>query len=174
MSEPTPEVREKLIAFTANGVPGAREYLRIMASLVGMGDDLVDEDLVPVRRQDFVVRMLYATLVQLPSNPFFVAHGAHLSAVVTDILVHWEASDRWKGSDDSVRHLFGFVRRENIDGLFVAVGAITGGIDHARRVAEAMITHLHRDGETVEDWVKEGRQNVDDAEHSRDVGDEPI
>lgn len=149
--------RDAFFDFAARGDAAAIEYLDAIAALVYLADDSVDEDLPFATRQDYMLRILWLTLVRLPSNPFHARFGGSMAPLVMEILVFWQKSDEWKQTGDLKRKLFGFVRRENIDGLVVAVAGIVGGADHAKAVAERIMELCHSHGETLEDWMNEGR-----------------
>lgn len=139
------------------GDADAEAYLRDVADIIYLADSLVDEDLSFEQRQKFTVGLMHIMLCRLPMNAFHRHYGAVLSPLWTSVLVTWEQSDTWKVSGDLKQKIFGFVRRENIDGLVVAVAAIVGGLDHARMVGDLLYQVCHNTGETLEDWIAEGK-----------------
>lgn len=152
-----PEVQKQIFDFIAKGDPAASEYLALIAELVYLADDSVDEELDFDTRQQFMMRILEITMVKLPFNAFFVRMNTHLAPLILDILVHWQKADDWKRNGDLKRKLFAFVRRENIDSLVVAVAGIMGGIEHAKDVTERIMTMCHVNSETFEEWCAEGK-----------------
>jgi hypothetical protein len=147
--------RDELLRFIAGGNRDAENYLRVMTQTVRLADNLADESLTFTERQQHVMRILYAEWCVLPSNPFYHQHAAQLAPLLEGVLTAWEQSDKWKATGDTKQKMFGFVRRENIDSLAVAVAAIVGGLDHARKVIDLLYDVCHNTGETFEDWTAE-------------------
>lgn len=150
-----PNQIDDFLAFVANGNRDAFDYLKIMARIVYQADDVVDEPLDAAGRQELIARMLWDVFVELPRNRFHVQYALVLAPLLSDVIVQWQKSDEWRKGTDATRHVFGFVRRENMDSLVGAVAGITGGREHALDVAEAVMRVCHADGETVEQWVGE-------------------
>jgi len=143
------------LAFVSNGNPDAYRYLEIMARVVYHADDIVDEQLDPAEVQDLMAQLLWAVFVELPRNRFHVEHSLVLAPLLSDVIVQWQKSDEWRVPESNyARKVFGFVRRENMDGLVGAVAGIVGGRKHALAVAEKVMDICHADGETVDDWIK--------------------
>lgn len=155
MSVPVAKL-EPFIAFVARGRPDAAAYMRFMAEAVYLADDAVDEDLTAEQRQEYMARLLWIFAVEMPRNPFHSRYAAELAPLLSDAIVQWEKSDEWRRQRDPgyTRSVFGFVRRENMDGLIVAIAGIVGGRSHAKAVAEMTIDVFHADGETVGRWLK--------------------
>ena len=145
-----------LIRFVSHGDDAAFAYLEIMARLVYLADDLVDEDLGEVGRQELVAALLWAIFVELPANPFHQRNAHRLAPLLSDIIVQWHKADDWRRRKEPgyAREVFGFVRRENMDSLVGAVAGIVGGREHAMAVAELVMDICHADGETVEQWME--------------------
>lgn len=143
------------LQFVANGDAEAYSYLEIMARVVYQADDLVDEDLNPEGRQELMAALLWDVFVELPRNTFHRRNAATLAPLLSDVIVQWHKSDQWRraGAPGYARAVFGFVRRENMDGLVGAVAGIVGGREHAMAVAELVMDVCHADGETVEEWL---------------------
>ena len=152
--------REQLpefLRFVTNGNADAYRYLEIMARVVYYADDVVDEPLDEVGRQDLISKLLWAVFVELPQNRFHVAHSMVLAPLLSDVIVQWQKSDEWRRLKDPgyARSVFGFVRRENMDSLVGAVAAIVGGRTHALAVAELVMDVCHGSGETAEQWIED-------------------
>ena len=144
-----------ILHFIACGDEAAAMYLGVMAELVRLADDLADEDMAAVQRQEKVARLLYLALVVLPSNSFFQRHGSQLSTHFAAIVVDWVVADHWKQNGTEKQQMFGYVRRENMDSLAVAVAVIVGGIDHGIQVSTRLFEVCHADGETFGEWAAE-------------------
>lgn len=158
MALPADETEQRdFLRFVANGNEDAAQYLWIMAQTARLADDLADEALTPRQRQDMLARLLHATFCLLPFNPFHQRYGREMATVLADVIVQWAAADDWRTRADPKRQVFGFVRRENMDSLAIAVSAITGGIEHARAVNERLMDDVHNTGETLDSWLSEGK-----------------
>lgn len=149
--------RAEFWAFVTCGDSAATEYLEMVANLVYLADDSADEDLDFATRQRYLMEILHIAMCRMPMNAFFARYSHTLAPLLMDVIVHWQKSDEWKQTGDLKRKIFGFVRRENIDSLVVAVSAIVGGIDHAGRVTERIMDTAHTSGETLEEWMDEGK-----------------
>lgn len=155
---PLPSNAQERIAFlrfVANNNAAALEYLQIICAMVYFADDAVDEPLDAAGRQELVAKLLWAAVVDLPRCRFHQLYAVQLAPLLSEVIVSWQKSDEWRKSGDATRETYGFVRRENIDGLAVAVAAIVGGREHALAVTEAIMDVCHATGETVQDWVSE-------------------
>jgi hypothetical protein len=150
------ENMDGFLTYVANGNADAKAYLEIMARVVYYADDIVDEPLDEIRRQELMARLLWAVFVELPYNRFHVQHGITLAPLLSDVIVQWHKSDEWRRmkTPNYARQVFGFVRRENMDSLVGAVAGIVGGRTHAMAVAELVMDVCHASGETIEDWAK--------------------
>lgn len=146
------KAREALLRWTM-GDTHAADFLAQIAEIARLADDIVDE---LSDRQKKVCWLLVRTLVALPRNPFFAAHGVTLGPVMMTIIAQWEKSDEWRFSSDPLKQTHGFVIREGIGNLVHAVAAIVGGYDHAVATVEDFFQTCHAGStETVSDWVKE-------------------
>ena len=154
---PDPEAQRKLLHFIAKGDPAAAGFLAAIVELVYLADDAVDEDLAFDVRQKMMSRLLWIVMVDLPRNPFWLRHQTAFSGLIAETLVFWTVSDTWKRTGDLKRKMFGYVRRENVDGIAVAVAAIVGGEAHAAQVVEELMRVCHDPSESFEDWCKEDR-----------------
>ena len=155
MAIPSDQLHQ-FLQVVANGNADAYRYLEIMARIVYYADDVVDEPLDDIARQDLVAKLLWAVFVELPQNRFHVAHSLVLAPLLSDVIVQWQKSDEWRVPESNyTRKVFGFVRRENMDSLVVAVAGITGGREHALTVAELVMDVCHASGETVEQWIED-------------------
>lgn len=144
--------REMFLRWT-RGDEYAADFLEDIANVARLADDIVDED---ENRQRNMCWLLYTTLTKIPTNPFYLAHLVELKPLITNILIQWHQSDEWRSGRDARKRTFGFVYRENVGGIAMAVAGIIGGYEHARAVADEYFeTCLSWSDETVEQWVKE-------------------
>lgn len=149
--------RRQFFEFVCKGNPAAIEYLELVCEIVYLADDSVDEDLDFDTRQKYMLRILFILGGVLPLNGFYQRYAPSYAPLWMDILVHWQKSDQWKTQGDLKRKIFGFVRRENVDSLVVATAAIIGGPEHAGQVTEMIMDTVHNTGETLTDWISEGK-----------------
>lgn len=149
--------RKAFFEFVCRGNPAAIEYLEMVTEIVFLADESVDEALDWETRQTYMVRLLFILGGVLPMNGFYQQYAANFAPLWMDILIHWQKSDQWKMKGDLKRKIFGFVRRENVDSLAVATAALLGGPDHAGRVTEMLLDTVHATGETLDDWINEGK-----------------
>lgn len=144
--------RRVLLGWTL-GNEAAADFLREIADLARIADDVVDKD---TGRQERVRQLLDRCLLLLPNNAFYRQNAELLAPALNEALVGWQLGDDWRKSDDGKRRLFGFVYRESTDRIAVAVAFIIGGHDHSLRVARELYDICHQPfTETVEQWSSE-------------------
>lgn len=145
--------RRALVLRWTRGDEAAANFLHQMAEMVRLADDVVDE---AENRQRNVCWLLSRAWTVLPFNPFYQAHGIVLGPLLNSIIIRWQQSDEFRVSGDRLKQTFGFVIREDIGTLTIAVASIIGGYEHAKQVADEMFAICHSGStETVDDWVKE-------------------
>jgi hypothetical protein len=152
-----PQKIEQIIKTASCGDRYAEEYLRYTIELVAVADDLADEDLPFHQRQAYVIRLLEIAYFILPNNAFYMKFAPVLAPLIMNVLITWKKSDEWKMKGDRRRQMYGFVWRENVDSIVVAVAAILRGAIHAEIVMDLMMDHHDVGAESFEDWVAEGK-----------------
>lgn len=70
--------------------PAAAAWLLDLWEVSQVFDDFADGDSVPREALDAAI---YASLVDMPANPFFLAHAATLSPMLASLVLKWKASD---------------------------------------------------------------------------------
>ena len=70
--------------------PEAAGWLLDIWQLIQAWDDVADEDGIERDRLD---RAIWASLVTMPANPFYLAHAASLQAGLALQILKWQASD---------------------------------------------------------------------------------
>lgn len=143
-----------LCARFANGDPAAARFLENIANIARLADDIADGDsLNPVGD---MAELLTRVVVDNALNPFFQKHAEALTAVMANSIVLWRKSEDWRQSSNRKTRMFGFVSREAVEHVAYTVAFITGGFDHATRVAETIQLVSHQASEeTFEDWEAE-------------------
>jgi hypothetical protein len=152
-----PDQIEKIIKVASCGDRYAEEYLRYTIELVAVADDLADEDMAFEKRQAHVIRLLEIAYFILPNNAFYMKFAPVLAPLVMNVLITWKKSDELKMTGNRWRQMYGFVWRENVDSIVVAVAAIMKGAAHAESVIDLMMHHHETRAESFEDWVAEGK-----------------
>jgi hypothetical protein len=115
--------------------------------MIQMLDDVADGD--PVSRDD-LNGAIWASLVTMPANPFYLANAAALQSGLATLVLKWQASDdaERQGWADARS----FVWRAGYYDLILLVVLLTKG--HATAMGKAM-TVMHLYGETLHEYLKE-------------------
>lgn len=127
--------------------PAAVEWLLDVWTLIQMLDDVADGD--PVSRADLDAA-IWAALVTMPANPFFLANAAALQTGLAQLVLKWQASDdaERQGQADARS----FVWRAGYYDLVLLAVLLTKG--HTGAMKDAMsVMHLY--GETLHEYLKE-------------------
>jgi hypothetical protein len=127
--------------------PAAVEWLLDVWRMIQMLDDVADGD--PVSRDD-LNGAIWASLVTMPANPFYLANAAALQSGLATLVLKWQASDdaERQGWADARS----FVWRAGYYDLILLVVLLTKG--HATAMGKAM-TVMHLYGETLHEYLKE-------------------
>ena len=125
----------------------AVEWLLDVWRMIQMLDDVADGD--PVSRDDLNAA-IWAALVTMPANPFFLANAAALQTALAQMVLKWQASDdaERQGQADARS----FVWRAGYYDLVLLVVLLTKGHADAMKGAKT-IMHLY--GETLHEYLKE-------------------
>ena len=134
-------------AVTLDLPPAAVEWLLDVWRLIQMLDDVADGD--PVSRDD-LNGAIWASLVTMPANPFFLANVAALQTGLAALVLKWQASDDAEraGTADARS----FMWRAGYYDLVLLVVLLTKG--HATAMSQAK-TVMHLYGETLHEYLKE-------------------
>ena len=114
----------------------AVEWLIDVWRLIQMLDDVADGD--PVSRDD-LNDAIWASLVTMPANPFFLANAAALQAAMAQLVLKWQASDdaEREGQADARS----FMWRAGYYDLVLLVVLLTRGHADAMKAAKTVM-HL--------------------------------
>ena len=125
----------------------AVDWLIDIWRLIQMLDDIADGDAVS---RDDLNAGIWAALVTMPANPFYLANAAALQAGLAQMVLKWQASDdaERQGKADARS----FVWRAGYYDLVLLVVLLTKG--HAGAMKDAM-TVMHLYGETLHEYLKE-------------------
>lgn len=134
-------------AVTLDLPSAAVEWLLDVWRMIQMLDDVADGD--PISRDD-LNGVIWASLVTMPANPFFLANAAALQTALAQLVLKWQASDdaERQGQADARS----FVWRAGYYDLVLLVVLLTKG--HADAMKDAK-TVMHLYGETLHEYLKE-------------------
>ena len=127
--------------------PDAAGWLLDIWQLIQAWDDVADEDGIERDRLD---RAIWASLVTMPANPFYLANAVTLQAGLALLVLKWQASDDAEraGKADARSYMW----RAGYYDLVLLVVLLTKG--HATAMKDAM-TVMHLYGETLHEYLKE-------------------
>ncbi len=122
----------EIIPLCCNGDKAAERYLRQIAYVTRVIDDLVDKDVdIP---EDKIYRTFFILSVEIPTNPFYLKHMGPLLGVQSAAYNAWMDANKWeKGTEEQKKHAL--VIRDYINELCPLVAFLTGGYDSMRKVS---------------------------------------
>jgi hypothetical protein len=127
--------------------PEAAGWLMDIWRMIQMLDDVADGD--PVSRDDLNAA-IWASLVTMPANPFFLANAAALQTALAQMVLKWQASD--DAERQGMADARSFIWRAGYYDLVLLVVLLTKG--HANAMKDAMIV-MRLYGETLDEYLKE-------------------
>ncbi len=135
-----------LVAQAVHGHPEALSFLRDMAFVMHLFDDLVDRDRrVP---DGEIVDALWRALVSLPRNAFYREHENLLHPIVINAIINWRIAThierQEKMSETALQTAF-IVRSTYID-LVTTSALIVGGPEWAVHVGPGLRAWAHAEG----------------------------
>ena len=127
--------------------PEAAGWLLDIWQLIQAWDDVADSDGIERDRLD---RAIWASLVTMPANPFYLANDGALQDGLALLVLKWQASDDAErlGKADARSYMW----RAGYYDLVLLVVLLTKG--HATAMKDAM-TVMHLYGETLHEYLKE-------------------
>ena len=127
--------------------PEAAGWLLDVWQLIQTLDDVADGDAVG---RDDLNAAIWAALVTMPANPFYLANAQALQSALASLVLKWQASDdaERQGKADARS----FMWRAGYYDLILLVVLLTKG--HATAMSKAM-TVMHLYGETLHEYLKE-------------------
>jgi hypothetical protein len=127
--------------------PEAAAWLLDVWQLIQTLDDVADGD--PVSR-DGLNAAIWAALVTMPANPFYLTNAQALQSGLATLVLKWQASD--DAERQSKADARSFMWRAGYYDLILLVVLLTKG--HATAMGKAM-TVMHLYGETLHEYLKE-------------------
>lgn len=127
--------------------PEAASWLLDVWQMIQALDDVADGDAIERPRLD---NAIWASLVTMPANPFYLANAQALQAGLALLVLKWQASDDAERED--LADARSFMWRAGYYDLVLLVVLLTKG--HAGAMKNAMkVMHLY--GETLHEYLKE-------------------
>lgn len=134
--------------FRALGLPpDAGNWLLDIWQLIQAWDDVADDDKIERARLD---RAIWASLVTMPANPFYLANAPALQAGLACMVLKWQAADDAERAGEADAR--SFVWRAGYYDLVLLVVLLTKG--YAAAIKDAK-TVMHLYGETLREYRKE-------------------
>ena len=133
----------------------AADFLWLGFALTQQADDFVDRD-VPAENIDSgaMLRLLHYALVDIPSNPFYMAHRAWFAPIFSTSFLMWEATETWRQSPVADTRKFAYTWRESCEQLIFMTARLIGGLDHARNVIRDVHQYYHVEHQGSEDYYQ--------------------
>lgn len=127
--------------------PEAAAWLLDVWQLIQTLDDVADGDSVS---RDNLNATIWAALVTMPANPFYLANAQALQSGLASLVLKWQASDDAEraGKADARSYMW----RAGYYDLILLVVLLTKG--HATAMQDA-VTVMHLYGETLHEYLKE-------------------
>ena len=127
--------------------PDAGGWLLDVWQMIQALDDVADGDAIDRPRLD---RAIWASLVTMPANPFYLANAPALQAGLALLVLKWQAADDAERAGEADAR--SFMWRAGYYDLVLLVVLLTKG--HATAMKQAK-TVMHIYGETLHDYLKE-------------------
>ena len=134
----TPEERktndlacDEIFKLCANGNEHAEKYLKDIAHVSRVFDDLIDKDYEVKDEQ--ICRAFFELLGGLWLNPFFTQNAGVLLGLHIGSFNSWMDANNWESSEDKTKQLYAHVMKDFINELLGTVAFLTGGYAHMRK-----------------------------------------
>ena len=99
-----------------------------------------------------IERVIYLTLVQMPSNPFFQAHANRLLPVLSNVVLKWTAANVMEDAKHEEQLPKAYMWRAGFYDLILEVVNVSHGFNFAQSAAPYILALY---GETYEEYKKE-------------------
>ena len=156
--------REMLMLWFNNN-ESAADFLEMMIEISQDADDLVDED--NLYKSDFMVKVLHFCIVDLLGNAFYRSYADWLRPTISNVILMWGGSNRWKNSSKAIDNQWAFVYRDGIEMLVNQVAYLIGGVEHAQNVTlDCHEFFAMQDSESYEQWLKKEKPSEKNKKQS--------
>lgn len=124
---------DRIMPVAANGNKNAERYLRDIAFIARKIDDLYDKDTEV--GQEEIERLFYLLLIDLPTNPFYLAN---FQALITQHIViynAWMDANSWEHEEDLSKLRASMIMRDYVGEIIPLVAFLTGGSKSMREIS---------------------------------------
>lgn len=130
----------------------AAKLIEYLFEVSQIADDFVDAD-VDFDKNQAMHRLLMLSLVQIPTNVFYIKFSSWLMPIYSASITQWCASNIWEDSDQTMRS-FAWAMRDVLELVIHQCVLLERGSEEALRVAIG-VGHYFRnneDAETIENF----------------------
>ena len=121
---------QKLVTFL-QGDENAVRFCIDLVFLLHLWDDLIDKD---THREDNEINDAFrVALVDIPSNPFYIAYAHHLRPLFMNVILQWHCANKLERGIEHEKHIAFGIRAAFIQ-LFVYCAYLIGGSQWAEKV----------------------------------------
>jgi hypothetical protein len=129
----------------AKGNRAAADYVLSLVEVLHFWDDLIDKDCAVSDRT--IHRMFMHMLVEMPRNPFFLAHQQNLTPVLIMAIQNWHVANAVeRGECLDIPMECAFIIRSAYTDIITLVATICGGYEHGVEVGKAVRALAHEEG----------------------------
>ena len=134
--------------------PDAARMVCIITRMVRHADNCADRE--NEQPTPAMSNAMNCALVELPSNPFYMAHIASLGPLLSTIFVVWDASETLRCNGITQRRMWAFAWRDLISVVLFHTANLVGGPKCASLAVHTFVRDcIDENTETFEQWEKE-------------------
>lgn len=137
---------DDLFLQAANGNSDAYQFLVDVTEVAHFWDDLIDRDTKIVDVD--IHKCMEQAVLGLPSNPFYRANFAGLSALIATAIQNWKTANEFEASGGDYEKRIAYITRSSYVDIVIHVARICGGSTHAARVSREARLIAHAEGYT--------------------------
>ena len=160
MTEPATPMTEQdkiaadreFIAWACRGDQDACALLDVLGYVAHLWDDLVDRD--RERAPEEITRAFWALLVDLPANPFWLAHAGQLIPVLREGINAWLDANQLEQRDDLTSRAQAYSLRTAYNQLLTTCAYLVGGFPWMRTVSMAIRDNRSLTDGTFREYLK--------------------
>lgn len=134
--------REQTIELMRGNVAAA-DFLEMIVELLHFWDDLIDRDKVLADEQ--INDAMYALLITLPRNPFYVAHFPVLNPILANSITNWHVANKFEREGGEYEQRIAYILRSSYVDLVTNAALIVGGPAWACKVGEEIRRYAHKE-----------------------------
>lgn len=133
------------------GNEDAIHFMLVLSSWSHLYDDLIDQD--KEIDPDFIHKVMWDIMVDLPMNKFYVAYAHLLAPVMATGILNWRGANEMEASGSKEELYIAHATRYSINDLALMIMNILGGPTHASRYARDARLSFQRD--TIAHYLRE-------------------